>query len=43
MSSGMYSALSGNLARMQGMETFSNNLSNVNTSGYKRDRLAFES
>jgi flagellar basal-body rod protein FlgF len=39
----MYSALSGNLARMQGMETFANNLSNVNTSGYKRDRLAFES
>lgn len=43
MSSGMYSALSGNLARMQGMETFANNLSNVNTPGYKRDRLAFES
>ena len=43
MSSGMYSALSGNLARMQGMETISNNLANGNTSGYKRDRLAFES
>ena len=43
MSSGMYSALSGNLARMQGMETIANNLSNVNTFGYKRDRLAFES
>ena len=39
----MYSALSGNLARMQGMEIISNNLANSNTSGYKRDRLAFES
>jgi flagellar basal-body rod protein FlgF len=43
MSSGMYSALSGNLARMQGMETIANNLANGNTFGYKRDRLSFES
>jgi flagellar basal-body rod protein FlgF len=39
----MYSALSGNLARMQGMETIANNLANGNTIGYKRERLSFES
>jgi len=43
MSSGIYSALSGNLARMQGMETIANNLANGNTIGYKRNRLSFES
>lgn len=43
MSSGIYSALSGNIARMQAMESLTNNLANANTAGYKKDRLAFAS
>lgn len=43
MNSGMYSALSGNLAAMQRLDVISNNLANVNTTGFKRDRLAFDS
>lgn len=43
MSSGVYSALSGARSRMQKLEVVSNNLSNVNTSGYKKDRLNFSS
>lgn len=42
MPSGFYSALSGGIARMQAMETISSNLSNLNTSGFKRDRTLFE-
>jgi len=38
----MYSALSGNIAKMQALEIFTNNLTNANTFGYKRDRFAFE-
>lgn len=41
MSSGIYAALSGALTKMQAVETVSNNLSNVNTAGYKKDRLHF--
>lgn len=43
MSSGIYSALSGARSRMQLLEVVSNNLSNVNTVGFKKDRLNFES
>jgi flagellar basal-body rod protein FlgG len=39
----MYSALSGNLAAMKKLDTIANNLANANTTGFKRDRLAFES
>ncbi|MBW2187294.1 MAG: flagellar hook basal-body protein [Deltaproteobacteria bacterium] len=43
MSSGIYAALSGAIAKMQAVEVVSNNLSNVNTAGYKKDRLHFAS
>ena len=43
MSSGIYSALSGARSRMQLLEVVSNNLANVNTVGFKKDRLNFES
>ncbi len=43
MSSGTYSALSGNIARMKALDSYANNLANANTFGYKKDRLAFES
>lgn len=43
MNGGMYSALSGNLAAMQRLDVIASNLANVNTSGFKKDRLAFES
>jgi flagellar basal-body rod protein FlgG len=43
MNSGMYSALSGNLMAMKRMDIISNNLANVNTPGYKKDRMLFES
>lgn len=42
MNSGMYSALSGNLAAMKRMDIISNNLANVNTPGFKKDRMTFE-
>ncbi|OQY25722.1 MAG: flagellar basal-body rod protein FlgF [Desulfobacteraceae bacterium 4572_35.2] len=43
MSSGIYAALSGAISKMQAVEVVSNNLSNVNTAGYKKDRLHFAS
>jgi len=43
MNRGMYSAVSGNIASMQMMDVITNNLANVNTSGYKKDRMVFES
>lgn len=43
MNSGMYSALSGNLMAMKRMDIISNNLANVNTPGYKKERMLFES
>lgn len=43
MNSGMYSALSGNLAAMKRIDVIANNLANVGTNGFKQDRLAFES
>ena len=43
MNSGLYSALSGGIAAMKRMDTISNNLANVNTPGYKKDKMLFES
>jgi flagellar basal-body rod protein FlgF len=43
MNSGMYSALSGNIAAMKRMDIISNNLANVNTPGFKKDKMNFES
>lgn len=43
MNSGMYSALSGNLAAMKRLDVITSNLANVNTNGFKRDRIAFDS
>jgi flagellar basal-body rod protein FlgG len=43
MNSGMYAALSGSMVSLQRMETLTNNLANLNTAGYKKDRMAFES
>jgi flagellar basal-body rod protein FlgF len=42
MNSGMYAALSGGMASIQRMENLTNNLANLNTSGYKKDRIVFE-
>ena len=42
MNSGMYSAVSGNIAAMQRMDVITNNMANVNTSGYKKDRMIFD-
>ena len=43
MNSGMYSALSGNLAAMKRLDTIANNLANAATNGFKQDRLTFDS
>lgn len=43
MVSGKYSALSGALGREQAMGNIANNLANVNTTGFKKDRISFES
>jgi flagellar basal-body rod protein FlgG len=43
MNSGMYSALSGNLAAMKRLDLIASNLANAATNGFKQDRLAFES
>jgi len=43
MNSGLYAALSGNLAAMKRLDVLSNNLANVNTPGFKKDRMTFES
>ncbi len=43
MVSGKYSALSGALAREQTMGNIAANLANVNTTGFKKDRVSFES
>ncbi|NOQ45260.1 MAG: flagellar basal-body rod protein FlgF [Desulfobulbaceae bacterium] len=43
MVSGKYSALSGAVAREQAMANIANNLANVNSSGFKKDRISFES
>ena len=43
MNSGMYSALSGNLAAMKRLDVIASNLANASTNGFKQDSLAFES
>lgn len=43
MNSGLYAALSGGIAAMKRMDIISNNLANVNTPGYKKDQMLFES
>lgn len=43
MVSGKYSALSGAIAREQAMGNISNNLANINTTGYRRAQVSFES
>ncbi len=42
MNSGMYAAVSGNLAAMRRLDIISNNLANVNTPGFKKDKMSFE-
>lgn len=42
MNSGMYPAVSGSLAAMRRLDMISNNLANVNTPGYKKDKMSFE-
>lgn len=42
MNSGMYSAVSGSLAAMRRLDVISNNLANINTPGYKKDKMSFE-
>jgi flagellar basal-body rod protein FlgG len=42
MNSGMYSAVSGNIVLMQKMEVIANNLANINTVGFKKDRMIFD-
>lgn len=41
MVSGKYSALSGAVAREQALSNIASNLANVNTTGFKKDRLSF--
>ena len=43
MSSGKYAALAGAISREQAINNVANNLANVNTSGYKRSQVSFES
>lgn len=43
MVSGKYSALSGAISREQTIANISNNLANINTAGYKRSNISFES
>lgn len=43
MNSGLFSALSGNVASMQRLDVLANNLANAGTAGFKRDRILFES
>lgn len=42
MSSGFYSAVSGMVAKLQTLDTITNNLSNANTFGFKSDRYRFD-
>jgi len=41
MSSGVYAVLSGALSKMQTVEVVASNLSNINTAGYKKERVHF--
>lgn len=42
MNSGIYSAVSGSLSAMRKLDLISNNLANVNTPGFKKDKMSFE-
>ena len=42
MNSGMYSAVSGSLSAMHRLDIISNNLANINTPGFKKDKMSFE-
>ncbi len=42
MVSGKYSALSGAVSREQTMANISNNMANIDTTGFKKDRISFE-
>jgi flagellar basal-body rod protein FlgF len=42
MNSGIYPAVSGSLAALSRLDVISNNLANVNTPGYKKDKMSFE-
>lgn len=42
MSSGIYSALSGAVAQERNLSVVANNMANINTTGYKADKTAFE-
>ena len=43
MNSGLYAALTGAVTSMQRLDTIANNLANVNTAGFKKDKISFES
>ena len=43
MNSGMYAALTGNLSAQRRLDVISNNLANASTTGFKADRIQFES
>ena len=43
MISGLYTAASGLIARMEALDATTNNLANANTTGYKADKPSFES
>jgi flagellar basal-body rod protein FlgF len=42
MNSGIYGALSGSMAQMNRLDVLANNLANVNTAGFKKDTIRFE-
>lgn len=42
MNSGIYPAVSGSVAAMRRLDVISNNLANVNTPGFKKDKMSFE-
>ncbi|MDD2336782.1 MAG: flagellar basal-body rod protein FlgF [Geobacteraceae bacterium] len=42
MNSGIYGAISGNMAMMKQLDVLANNLANVNTPGFKRDNICFK-
>ncbi|MBJ6724818.1 flagellar basal-body rod protein FlgF [Geomesophilobacter sediminis] len=43
MNSGMYAALSGSISAQKRLEVLTNNLANANTTGFKADRIEFQS
>ena len=42
MNSGIYGAISGNMAMMKQLDVLANNLANVNTPGFKKDTISFQ-